>query len=768
MLVAGVGLLLGSARGARLAPAPGVLLAPDSPEQSPLQELKRLLPGSELTPLQADYFKRREEHNAGFPGAECWSKCQETPGKCERYCAEDGFWTGSCCKYGASGKEQAEECAGRGCMGFHCCVADAITNEEEEELWNKRASKHSDQKRGLSDEQQQEQQQQQQQQGQQQQAQEQGQQQEQQGQQQQEQGQDGEQSSSAKGQQEQEQTPGARIADDAADAQHQLEEAQMEAEGAQRKAMADAVPDAPLEDEQEDAPAAPLLTAPTPVPLAEVAVPVPVAPAIPSLPANSGEPGNAEERQHELEEAQREAEKEEAKRRKEAQENEANVKGQQDAIKALNPPELQPQELEEPALASAAATAQDQQRKLEEAQMEAEEKQRKAQQEYEKNEEERKAKNDADREEKNDALKKAAKDAYDEAKEKYGEADTKVANGECDGPHGCPEDELDEEGKPMEDPFADVKRPSGHHKWVNSLSRDMLHHSFLHAKPSNNLSEVGLLIHCFDATEDFAQPWRPCNKGACWQFSKWWSASIINAKQKSTFSNSGILLTPEKNEVLCSWPSDFGSMNAGCKWSTKPHVWQPFDKDHTKDMLTYSMDPESVGNKGAEKLNTVLYNEVLIDSKNLMKRLPRSIAAFVFFDDDEYDHTKPYTPLPDKIVATTAYLAMLNFYKLEEKDIPLLQINRTAGTFMDVSGGARRFLELHSFEKYKKRHPYYHDEWLRRNAHTHNESRQQRADIIKRLGRSLGSEVPQFEPPPVWDPYSWLERYWQAQKARSS
>ena len=77
-------------------------------------------------------------------------------------------------------------------------------------------------------------------------------------------------------------------------------------------------------------------------------------------------------------------------------------------------------------------------------------------------------------------------------------------------------------------------------------------------------------------------------------------------------------------------------------------------------------------------------------------------------------------------------------------------------------------LELHSFEKYKKRHPYYHDEWLRRNAHTHNESRQQRADIIKRLGRSLGGEVPQFEPPPVWDPYSWLERYWQAQKARSS
>ena len=85
------------------------------------------------------------------------------------------------------------------------------------------------------------------------------------------------------------------------------------------------------------------------------------------------------------------------------------------------------------------------------------------------------------------------------------------------------------------------------------------------------------------------------------------------------------------------------SMNAGCEWSNKPHVWQPFDADHTKDMLTSSVDMNSTGNLGAKTLGITMYNEVLVDSKDLMSHMPKSIGAFVFFDDDEYNHNKPST-----------------------------------------------------------------------------------------------------------------------------
>ena len=65
------------------------------------------------------------------------------------------------------------------------------------------------------------------------------------------------------------------------------------------------------------------------------------------------------------------------------------------------------------------------------------------------------------------------------------------------------------------------------------------------------------------------------------------------------------------------------------------------------------------------------------------------------------------TRLADKVVATTAYVGMLDRYKLSESDIPLLMINRTSPiTVMDVSAGARKFLASHSYEQYRKNHPF--------------------------------------------------------------
>ena len=73
---------------------------------------------------------------------------------------------------------------------------------------------------------------------------------------------------------------------------------------------------------------------------------------------------------------------------------------------------------------------------------------------------------------------------------------------------------------------------------------------FKEGRPSNMLSEVGLTIHCFDGTEDYSAPWKPCLSGHCPQGGDWWSGSIINAKQPHTLSASGIVTSRSSTSVV--------------------------------------------------------------------------------------------------------------------------------------------------------------------------------------------------------------------------
>ena len=278
---------------------------------------------------------------------------------------------------------------------------------------------------------------------------------------------------------------------------------------------------------------------------------------------------------------------------------------------------------------------------------------------------------------------------------------------------------------------------------IANWTRNDLRSLYVHARPSNNLSQVGLMVHCFDGTEDWAQPWAPCLEGECVQgqekknFVRWWSVSIINQAQPHTLATSGVILTPHQNEILCSWDSDFGSMLSGCR-ANNVH---PLPPDKLKDMLDISMSPNNAKMFGDEA-NT--YNEVLVNSTYFWQQMPQSIAAFVYFDDQAAlqvrlpspptpsltftfaspspPHLPPtltptYPPdsqagqgvdlrLPDKIVAVTNYIKLLDYYKLSERDLPLLKVNRTGLTFEDVSFGARKFLANHSYETYRKQNPY--------------------------------------------------------------
>ena len=247
-------------------------------------------------------------------------------------------------------------------------------------------------------------------------------------------------------------------------------------------------------------------------------------------------------------------------------------------------------------------------------------------------------------------------------------------------------------------------------KGISGLSRRDLRELFKGGKPSNDLGEAGLTVHCFDGTEDYASPWMPCHderqpdcslfNPKSGQFKEWWSTSIINAAKFDTLTTSGIVLAPAKTQVLCSWENDMGSLLSGCT----PNLVAPLPPSQLKDMMQRSMHP-----KHGDKRN--LYNEVLVNTSAVMASLPHSIAAFVLFDDDAAlklgQAQGEDTRLADKIVATTAYVGMLDRYELSEDDIPLLMINRTSPiAVMDVSAGARKFLASHSYEQYRKNHPF--------------------------------------------------------------
>jgi len=169
---------------------------------------------------------------------------------------------------------------------------------------------------------------------------------------------------------------------------------------------------------------------------------------------------------------------------------------------------------------------------------------------------------------------------------------------------------------------------------------------FFNAIPSDDLSKVGLTIHCWDATEEIPrEPWRPCGSGQCTQFQNWWSASTINWANHFTFGDAGIIMEPERNSVLCSYPFDSGTMNGGCI-SGRP--------ENLSRVISQSMFWQHMG-----------YNEILMNSSDFMAKLPGSIAAFVFNLKGE----------GNKGVTYFRYQQFLKHFKLTDADVPLLRAN---------------------------------------------------------------------------------------------
>jgi hypothetical protein len=187
---------------------------------------------------------------------------------------------------------------------------------------------------------------------------------------------------------------------------------------------------------------------------------------------------------------------------------------------------------------------------------------------------------------------------------------------------------------------------------------DKLSHLFFTARPTSDLATAGVTIHCFDDTEVLpAEPWRPCDSGMCAQFAKWWSTSIVNWAQRTTFGDHGIVLAPDYNRILCAYPYDSGTMMSGCGAGT-PGL-NEFNASELDKMMTQSM---------FWKLG---YNEVLIDSKNFTANLPASVAAFIY--NLKGNDSEAYTAKAGQTYHR--YFAFLTHFNLTESDVPLLKAN---------------------------------------------------------------------------------------------
>ncbi len=223
-------------------------------------------------------------------------------------------------------------------------------------------------------------------------------------------------------------------------------------------------------------------------------------------------------------------------------------------------------------------------------------------------------------------------------------------------------------------------------KWKSGLTLDDLKDLYHHGEPSNDLSKVGLTIHSFDGSENGQHPWKPCTSDDwCKPFKKWWSASVINAKNGNAVSHSGLLLSPKPKhtKVLCS-ATNASAMGADCEGAHPPKFLE--------QMLKASLDASDAASS--------VPNELRIDSRQFMSQLPDSVAGVVYLDDAE----TPEELEAARSNAARVYLGFLREYGLKETDIPLIRVSRDLSLLIDESKSARGFLRRSSYERFRTRH----------------------------------------------------------------
>ena len=175
----------------------------------------------------------------------------------------------------------------------------------------------------------------------------------------------------------------------------------------------------------------------------------------------------------------------------------------------------------------------------------------------------------------------------------------------------------------------------------------LLNERFASGKPSNVLSEAGVLVRQFDTLDDWDKPWLPCPADRwCVGFSDRWATSIINVDAPHVYyddendGKGGIVLAPTA-ALFCAYPEDGNSMNPehactplggdgvncipGCypkgqQCHEVGHDWVcSFPPDRLKQALISQQNRESYRDRN---------NEMIVDIRTVTSNLPHSIMAF--------------------------------------------------------------------------------------------------------------------------------------------
>ena len=241
-------------------------------------------------------------------------------------------------------------------------------------------------------------------------------------------------------------------------------------------------------------------------------------------------------------------------------------------------------------------------------------------------------------------------------------------------------------------------------------------------------SDGGILIHCFDANEDSAEPWKPSRlplysnvpcSGCPVHYSWDLSASLIFAEQTLDPAGKpservghsaprdflfgggcvagGIIFRPgSTTRIVCGnggdcggychpWcaPTDASTPTAGraCE-STKS--WRPSD-------VGLYLQRETVERRRGDYRNNV-YNEFLVDGRHWAKHLPFTIDAIVSGcerrPDGQCDSNSDVAQAGSGMSAASVHRAFLKQYGIDEHEVPLIEWTGEVDAPFRIAGSA--------------------------------------------------------------------------------
>ena len=188
---------------------------------------------------------------------------------------------------------------------------------------------------------------------------------------------------------------------------------------------------------------------------------------------------------------------------------------------------------------------------------------------------------------------------------------------------------------------------------------------------------AGALLRISDDMSDYARPWRFGGPYGPRKFGDRWPSTFINSRHAGTYGNGwGIVIDPRYVTIKCGYAADGRSMDKSCEpWSgascvagcTPQTAWCSAADASAKTSCAWRPEQLDLLLRQADATNPWGHNEVVLDPHSLVAKLPHSVMA-VFFQDQNVDD------------ARSAHRAFLSDYSaLTAKEFPLLHYHADNG-----------------------------------------------------------------------------------------